>query len=63
MTRREVTISVIVPAFRAEHLLPRVLAAPDLEMRARGEVAEVIVVDDRSPDRTAEVARAMGARG
>ena len=54
-------ISVIMPAFRAEALLPRVLP-PLLAMQARGEVAEVIVVDDRSPDRTAEVARGMGAR-
>lgn len=58
---RGVTISAIMPAFRAEHLLPRVLA-PLLEMHGRGELAEVIVVDDRSPDRTAEVARTMGAR-
>lgn len=56
-----VSISVIVPAFRAEHLLPRVLE-PLIAMQARGEVAEVIVVDDRSPDRTAEVARSLGAR-
>lgn len=54
-------ISVIMPAFRAEALLPRVLP-PLLAMQARGEVAEVILVDDRSPDRTAEVARGMGAR-
>ncbi len=56
-----VTISVIVPAFRAEHLLPRVLA-PLMAMQARGAVAEVIVVDDRSPDDTAGVARSLGAR-
>lgn len=55
------TISVVMPAYRAEHLLPRVLA-PHLAMLARGEIAEVIVVDDQSPDRTAEVARALGAR-
>ncbi len=34
------------PAFRAAHILPRVLA-PLMAMQARGEVAEVIVVDDR----------------
>lgn len=58
---RTATISVVVPAFRAEHLLPRVLA-PLMAMQARGEVTEVIVVDDQSPDRTAEVARDLGAR-
>jgi GT2 family glycosyltransferase len=33
-----------------------------MAMQARGAVAEVIVVDDRSPDATAEVARGLGAR-
>ena len=56
----KVTISAIMPAFRAEALLPRVLT-PLLAMRDRGELREVIVVDDCSPDRTAEVARGMGA--
>jgi glycosyltransferase involved in cell wall biosynthesis len=56
-----VTISVIVPAFRAEKLLPKVLA-PLMAMQARGEVDEVIVVDDQSPDATAKVAKEMGAR-
>ncbi|WP_413871232.1 glycosyltransferase family 2 protein [Albidovulum sp.] len=55
------SISVVMPAFRAEALLPRVLA-PLMAMQARGEVAEVIVVDDRSPDATAEVARRLGAQ-
>ncbi len=61
MAGETMTISVIMPAFRAEHLLPRVLP-PLIGMLERGEVAEVIVVDDQSPDRTAEVARQMGAR-
>lgn len=56
-----VTISAIMPAFRAEALLPRVLQ-PLLDMQARGELAEVIVVDDVSPDGTADLARRMGAR-
>jgi glycosyltransferase involved in cell wall biosynthesis len=54
------TISVIVPAFRAANVLPRVLA-PLIAMRARGEVVEVIVVDDVSPDDTAAVAERLGA--
>ncbi len=61
MSAPEITISVVMPAFRAEALMPRVLA-PLLDMKARGEVTEVIVVDDRSPDRTADVARGLGAR-
>jgi glycosyltransferase involved in cell wall biosynthesis len=55
------SISVVVPAYGAERVLPRVLA-PLMAMLARGEVAEVIVVDDRSPDQTAEVARRLGAK-
>ncbi|MFN0114148.1 MAG: glycosyltransferase [Paracoccaceae bacterium] len=55
------SISVIVPAYRAASVLPRVLA-PLLAMQARGEVAEVIVVDDVSPDDTAAVAERLGAR-
>ena len=58
---QDVTISVVMPAYRAEKLLPRVLQ-PLLDMQARGEVAEVIVVDDVSPDGTADLARRMGAR-
>ncbi|WP_171231107.1 glycosyltransferase family 2 protein [Ruegeria sp. HKCCA6707] len=56
----DVKISVIMPAFKAAHLLPRVLP-PLLSMRDRGEVAEVIVIDDVSPDNTADLARKMGA--
>lgn len=56
----KVIISAIMPAYRAELLLPRVLT-PLLAMRDRGELLEVIVVDDCSPDHTAEVARGMGA--
>ena len=58
---RDLTISVIVPAYRAAHLLPGVLA-PLLEMQQRGDVIEVLVIDDCSPDDTAEVAQRLGAR-
>ncbi|MGB0905390.1 MAG: glycosyltransferase, partial [Mangrovicoccus sp.] len=55
------TISVIMPAFRAAELLPKVLP-PLLKMLEDGEVSEVIVVDDQSPDNTAELAAEMGAK-
>ncbi len=55
------TISVIMPAYNASHLLPRVLP-PLMKMLADGELAEVIVVDDVSTDDTAARAEAMGAR-
>ena len=54
------SISVIMPAYKAEHLLPRVLA-PLIEMLKAGDVQEVLVVDDQSPDGTAALARKMGA--
>jgi glycosyltransferase involved in cell wall biosynthesis len=55
--------SVVIPARNEEVTLPLVLAdlckvVPTL----RGWSVEVIVVDDRSTDRTAELARAAGAR-
>jgi len=50
-----------MPAFRAEELLPQVLP-PLIDLKARGEVAEVLVVDDQSPDATGEVARCLSAR-
>lgn len=54
------SISVVMPAYKAEHLLPRVLP-PLLEMLTAGDVTEVLVVDDQSPDGTADLARKMGA--
>ena len=53
-------ISVIMPAYNAAHYMPRVLP-PLLAMRDAGEVLEVLVVDDRSTDDTAEIARKLGA--
>ncbi|MGR3762444.1 glycosyltransferase family 2 protein (plasmid) [Roseobacteraceae bacterium NS-SX3] len=53
-------ISVVMPAYNCSHLLPQVLP-PLLAMHAAGEVAEVLVIDDRSTDETARLAREMGA--
>lgn len=54
-------ISVVMPAYNAAPLLPQVLA-PLMAMLRAGEIAEVLVVDDRSTDDTAAVAAALGAR-
>lgn len=54
-------ITVIMPAFNAVGHLPRVLP-PLLEMLGRGEIAELLVVDDCSTDATAQMAAQMGAR-
>lgn len=47
--KRALKISVIMPAYNAAHYLERSLP-PLIEMRARGELEEVLVVDDCSPD-------------
>src|SRR5512134_4122720 len=58
-------ISVGVPAFNEERLLtetlPNIRAAMDAFDR-RGWASELIVCDNNSTDRTAEIARAAGAR-
>lgn len=59
MTAR-VSLSVVIPAFNEEKRLPGTLARVLPFLRSRGETFEVVVVDDGSADRTAEVARAAG---
>jgi glycosyltransferase involved in cell wall biosynthesis len=59
-----VKISVVVPAFNEERLLAGSLAAMREAMRAFDEAgwqSELIVCDNNSSDRTAEIARAAGA--
>ena len=59
-------ISVIIPAFNEERYLPLTLEhlrrASDHLRACRDEEVEVIVVDNASTDRTAEIALASGAR-
>jgi glycosyltransferase involved in cell wall biosynthesis len=60
----EVKISVIVPAFNEEKLIEASLSSTQNAMIAftsRGWEAELIVCDNNSTDRTAELARAAGA--
>lgn len=55
-------ISVIMPAYNAADYL-RVSLPPLAEMLERGEIAELLVVDDCSTDaQTVEVAKALGAQ-
>jgi len=55
--------TVVVPAYREEHRLPAALDRLPRELEAAGLVPfEIVVVDDGSPDRTAEVARGAAAR-
>jgi glycosyltransferase involved in cell wall biosynthesis len=55
-------ISFIIPAHNEELLLGRTLAALHAAARACGQAYEVIVVDDASTDRTAQIAAEAGAR-
>jgi glycosyltransferase involved in cell wall biosynthesis len=61
----EPTLSVIIPAFNEERFLPETLAhlrAAEREAaEEHGARVEIIVVDNASNDRTAEVAREWGA--
>jgi len=53
--------SLILPAYDEERLLPGSLAAAKTAMAAVDRPGELIVVDNNSRDRTAEVARQAGA--
>ena len=55
-------VSLIVPAYNEEFLLPATLRALQDGAAALGLQSELIVVDDGSTDRTASIAQAMGAR-
>lgn len=56
-----IAISVIMPVYNGHDFIVKSLP-PLLAMQQRGEVMEVIVVDDSSTDDTAELASRMGAR-
>jgi glycosyltransferase involved in cell wall biosynthesis len=54
------TLSVVIPAFNEEAILDRTLEA--VHATTAGASCEVIVVDNESTDRTAEIAARSGAR-
>src|SRR5207248_3894887 len=55
-------ISFVIPAHNEAELIGRTLSAVHDSARALGEPYEVIVADDASTDRTADLARGQGAR-
>lgn len=61
MDRSSPTFSVIVPACDEEKWLPGCFDAIDRAVTELGEPVEVVVVDNLSRDRTAEIARERGA--
>jgi glycosyltransferase involved in cell wall biosynthesis len=54
--------AVVIPAYNEEACLPATLESVHAAMRLVAEPGEVVVVDNNSTDRTAEVARENGAR-
>jgi hypothetical protein len=58
---RRVSISVIMPVYNGVRYIMKSLP-PLIEAQQRGELQEVIVVDDSSSDETAKIAQEMGAR-
>ena len=56
----QVDVSIVVPAFNEEKYLPALLRS--LARQRTSASFEVIVFDDRSTDRTAEIARSFGAQ-
>jgi glycosyltransferase involved in cell wall biosynthesis len=56
-----VPVSIVIPAFNEEALLPRTLAHLHASLREAGIEAEIVVTDNNSTDGTAEVARSFGA--
>ena len=57
------SLSVIIPAYNEETRLPRTLERVGTYLRGRGAEGEILVVNDGSRDRTAELARAWAASG
>lgn len=55
-------ISIVIPAYNEELLLGDTLRTLHASAASIGEPYEIIVVDDGSTDRTAEIAREHGAR-
>ena len=53
--------SIIIPAYNEEAYLPQAIASVYAAAAGVSETVEVVVVDNNSNDRTAEIARSMGA--
>ena len=61
MNNKNLTVSVIMPVFNGTEFIRKSLP-PLAAMKDRGEITELIVVDDSSTDDTATVASELGAR-
>ncbi len=59
-SEKVLTVSVIMPVYNGIEFIQKSLP-PLLAMKERGEIIEVIVVDDSSSDETPDIARKLGA--
>src|SRR3954469_7473079 len=57
----EVEVSVVIPCLNEEEAIEQVVRSARAGLDAAGVVGEVVVVDNASEDRSAELARAAGA--
>jgi glycosyltransferase involved in cell wall biosynthesis len=56
-------VTILIPCYNEESGITGVITGfPIKQLKAHGYIAEVLVIDNNSTDRTAEVARAAGAR-
>ena len=62
MTGNDAEVSVVIPCLNEEEGIQQVVAEALAAMRGANIVGEVVVVDNASDDRSAELARAAGAR-
>ena len=56
-----ITLSVVIPTFNESHRLPRTIREIYPYLAERHPQHEIVVVDDNSPDHTAEIVRGMTA--
>jgi dolichyl-phosphate beta-glucosyltransferase len=55
-------VSIVIPAFKEAHKIEPDIAAADAFLRTRANGGEIILVDDGSPDGTADAALALQTR-
>lgn len=55
-------VSIVIPAFKEAHKIEADVVAADAFLRKRGDGGEIILVDDGSPDGTADAARSLQTR-
>ncbi len=58
----DIELSIVIPAFKEAHKIAADIAAADAFLKAHRIAGEIVVVDDGSPDDTAQTARALQSR-